>query len=139
MPEDRIQYGREERKRHMEDFGFALRVARERRGLTQMEVMRQTGINNKTLSGYENGLSEPDLSTLTTLLKLYRVSADRLLGLEAKNPSIVVTPEESDLLALFRTFSETERSELLLALRAIAKRRALTARERDSVSTRSSE
>lgn len=35
----------------MEDFGFALRVARERRGLTQMEGMRQTGINNKTLSG----------------------------------------------------------------------------------------
>lgn len=84
-----------------------------------MEGMRQTGIHNKTLSGYENGFSKPDLSTLTTLLKLYRVSADRLLGLEAKNPSIVVTPEESDLLALFRTFSETERSELLLALRAI--------------------
>ena len=35
----------------MENFGFALRVAREKSGLTQMEVMRQTGINNKTLSG----------------------------------------------------------------------------------------
>lgn len=41
----------------MEDFDFALRVARERRGLMQMEGMRQTGIHNKTLSGYENGFS----------------------------------------------------------------------------------
>lgn len=47
----------------MEDFDFALRVARERRRLMQMEGMRQTGIHNKTLSSYENGFSKPDLST----------------------------------------------------------------------------
>ena len=32
----------------MEEFGFALRVAREKRGLTQTQVMQLTGINNKT-------------------------------------------------------------------------------------------
>lgn len=42
----------------MEEFGFALRVAREKRGLTQTQVMQLTGINNKTLSGYENGVSQ---------------------------------------------------------------------------------
>ena len=66
----------------MEEFGFALRVAREKRGLTQTQVMQLTGINNKTLSGYENGISEPDLDTLAALLRLYGASADRLLGLE---------------------------------------------------------
>ena len=57
----------------MEELGFALRLARERRGLTQKQVMTMTGINNKTLSGYENGVSEPDLATLGVLLKLYGV------------------------------------------------------------------
>ena len=68
----------------MEEFGFALRVAREKRGLTQTQVMQLTGINNKTLSGYENGVSEPDLQTLATLLRLYHASADRLLRLESR-------------------------------------------------------
>ena len=52
----------------MEELGYALRLARERRGLTQTQVMNLTGINNKTLSGYENNIAEPDLQTLTTLL-----------------------------------------------------------------------
>ena len=56
----------------MEELGYALRLARERRGLTQTQVMNLTGINNKTLSGYENNIAEPDLQTLTTLLRLYR-------------------------------------------------------------------
>ena len=57
----------------MEELGYALRLARERRGLTQTQVMNLTGINNKTLSGYENHIAEPDLQTLTTLLRLYRL------------------------------------------------------------------
>lgn len=68
----------------MEELGYALRLARERRGLTQTQVMNLTGINNKTLSGYENNIAEPDLQTLTTLLRLYRVSADRLLHLPSR-------------------------------------------------------
>ena len=66
----------------MTEFGQALRLARERRELTQTQVMALTGINNKTLSGYENGVAEPDLQTLATLLRLYQGSADQLLGLK---------------------------------------------------------
>ena len=42
----------------MTEIGQALRTARERRELTQTQVMALTGINNKTLSGYENGVAE---------------------------------------------------------------------------------
>ena len=54
----------------MTELGPALRLARERRELTQVQVMAMTGINNKTLSGYENGVAEPDLETLAILLRL---------------------------------------------------------------------
>lgn len=81
----------------MGDFGFALRVARERRGLTQMEGMRQTGIHNKTLSGYENGFSKPDLSTFCRLPRNRICSPSSALSLKqsAANCSWRSEPSQS--------------------------------------------
>lgn len=90
----------------MEELGYALRLARERRGLTQTQVMNLTGINNKTLSGYENNIAEPDLQTLTTLLRLYRVSADRLLHLPVSAQELPA--DEVRLLTLYRAFPEEQ-------------------------------
>jgi transcriptional regulator with XRE-family HTH domain len=53
--------------------GKQLKKARERKGLSQLEVMDKTNINNRTLSRYENGGAEPDYNTLRTLAKLYGV------------------------------------------------------------------
>lgn len=65
-----------------------LRDARKQIGLTQIQVMERTNINHKTLSGYENGVSEPDLETVMILAKLYNVTTDYLLGrTNIPNPS----------------------------------------------------
>jgi transcriptional regulator with XRE-family HTH domain len=56
--------------------------SRENLNLTQIEVGQRIGINNKTLSGYERGVSEPDLQTLVQIANLYQVSIDWLLGNE---------------------------------------------------------
>ena len=61
----------------MKNLGFILKSAREDNNLTQMQVMKLTGINNKTLSGYETGLAEPDLDTLVVLFNLYGLSLDK--------------------------------------------------------------
>ena len=103
----------------MRELGPALRQARERRELTQTEVMAMTGINNKTLSGYENGVSEPDLQTLATLLRLYQVSADQLLRIDnGGRPA-----DEVRLLELYRALSKERRQELLLVLETLSARR----------------
>src|SRR5690625_5562130 len=60
--------------------GDRLKIARERKGFTQIQVKNYTNINNKTLSGYEKGVSEPDIKTLVTLAKLYEVSYKWLLS-----------------------------------------------------------
>lgn len=70
----------------MSVIGKRLREARERKDLKQTEVNKRTGINNKTLSGYENGVSEPDSETLKILSELYEVSIDWLMGKD--NPFI---------------------------------------------------
>lgn len=60
--------------------GIRLRAAREAKNLTQVQVKKLTNINNKTLSGYEKGVSEPDINTLITLANLYETSIDYLVG-----------------------------------------------------------
>ncbi|MGR6904998.1 helix-turn-helix domain-containing protein [Lysinibacillus capsici] len=63
----------------MSTLGDRLRIARQKSGLRQTQVKERTNINNKTLSGYENNVSEPDMSTLTVLTELYGVSYEWLL------------------------------------------------------------
>ncbi|NBI29116.1 helix-turn-helix domain-containing protein [Chengkuizengella marina] len=71
-----------------------LKEARERKNLRQIQVREKTGINNKTLSGYEQGVSEPDLDTLNVLANLYEVSMDWLMGrIDEKSESLLPKPE----------------------------------------------
>lgn len=87
--------------------GDRLRKARERKGISQLEVSNRTNINNKTLSRYENGKSEPDFSTLKSLAELYDVTIAYFFD---EN-----TDEEYDLKELLKdkkvTWGEEELSE----------------------------
>lgn len=60
--------------------GDRLKLARESRGLSQLDVHVKTGINNKTLSRYENNGSEPDIETLKILANLYDTTVSYLIG-----------------------------------------------------------
>ena len=89
--------------------------------LTQLDVMKLTGINNKTLSGYENGVAEPDFHSLATLAKLYSISFDELLSVAAdKNLSnYFLSSKETQMLSLFRRLSPDRQTELLVQLKAL--------------------
>ena len=76
----------------MEHIGEILRTAREDNFYTQKKVMELTGINRKTLSGYENSVAEPDLDTFARLLRLYQLSADEVLGIKTSTPPLAVGP-----------------------------------------------
>ncbi|MNG28529.1 HTH-type transcriptional regulator Xre [compost metagenome] len=55
-----------------------------------------TGINSKTLGGYENNVSEPDVETLNTLANYYEVTVDWLSG-NTNNSSATLSTEELEL------------------------------------------
>lgn len=61
--------------------GYRLKIARENKNLTQMEVAKKLGISNGTLSGYERNYRDPDTETLAKLAELYGVSVDWLTGI----------------------------------------------------------
>lgn len=63
----------------MTTLGERLRIARDRKGFSQVQVKERTNINNKTLSGYEKDISEPDTRTLSVLADLYEVDYKWLL------------------------------------------------------------
>ena len=65
-------------------FGERLKAARERKGLTQAQVMKATGITDKSISRYETGASAPDPDTILELIRLYDVSSDYIMGLSSK-------------------------------------------------------
>lgn len=65
----------------MSPFGERLKKARERKGLTQAQVMKLTGVSDKSLSRYETGSTAPDPDTILELILLYDVSADYIMGL----------------------------------------------------------
>lgn len=64
----------------MFSFGERLKKARERKGLTQAQVMKATNITDKSLSRYENNATAPDPETIRELIVLYDVSPDYIMG-----------------------------------------------------------
>lgn len=59
-----------------------LRDLREDRDLRQIDVSKATGIDQRTLSNYETGKTNPDSFAIIKLCDFYNVSADYLLGRE---------------------------------------------------------
>lgn len=61
---------------------FALRIQQIRKelGLTQIQVSKDTEIDQSRISKYETGELQPDLEKLGKLANYYEVSIDWLLG-----------------------------------------------------------
>lgn len=57
-----------------------LKKIRKEQKLTQSEVAKKLNIDYTTLGRYENGISEPNLTTLINLANIYHTTTDNLLG-----------------------------------------------------------
>ena len=101
------------------DLGRILKNTREDLDLTQVKVMELTGIHHKSLSGYENGVAEPDLQALATLCRLYRLSMDTVLGLRPAPDALALTRSEKELVALYRKLPAEGRKGLTALLRSM--------------------
>jgi len=60
-------------------FGSNIKFLRNRRKRTQDEVSFAVKMKRATLSGYENGVAEPNLQALATLSKYFGISVDTLI------------------------------------------------------------
>lgn len=105
----------------MRNIGLVLKNARENKNYTQKKVMELTGINSKSLSGYENNVAEPDLKTLADLAKLYDISIDDILEINSSGNSCILSRTERRLLYLFNSLDHEHQKELFVLLEALTK------------------
>ena len=64
----------------MGDYKNRIRDLREDLDLRQIDVARETGIDQKTLSNYETGKTNPDSYSIIRLAEFFNVTTDYLLG-----------------------------------------------------------
>ena len=58
---------------------------REDRDLRQIDIANKTGIDQRSLSNYETGKTNPDSETIIKLAHFFHVSCDYLLGVTDSN------------------------------------------------------
>ena len=59
-----------------------LKMLRTEKGLGQVELAKQVGVSKGIISLWENGLRQPNMSSLIELAEFFEVSIDYLVGLE---------------------------------------------------------
>lgn len=62
-----------------------IRDLREDMDLRQIDVSKATGIDQKTLSNYETGKTNPDSFAIIRLAEFFQVTTDYLLGYASSN------------------------------------------------------
>ena len=77
-----------------------IKQLRKAKGLRQADVARETCIDQKTLSNYEIGRTNPDSYAIVQLAEFFGVTADYLLGLSDYNfkntASMIAQIEEAE-------------------------------------------
>lgn len=63
-----------------DDFPSRLRQLRAAKGVSQVEMSRQTELSQTSISDWENGLTEPKLSNLRQLAEFFGCTIDYLVG-----------------------------------------------------------
>ena len=99
-----------------EKFNENLKIARERKGLSQKDIAEGIGVAKSTYSLYESGNREPNVQTIKKIADILNVSADELLGIDDEPQTIAAhfdgdeyTEEELDEIKQFAAFVKSKR------------------------------
>jgi transcriptional regulator with XRE-family HTH domain len=88
-----------------------LKLLRDANNLTQKQMASILNVTQKSISTYENGLTEPDISTMIKIADYFDVSLDYLLDRKTsktENNKITIEIGSDELSALKRTVSRLD-------------------------------
>ena len=84
--------------------GQQVRKLRQQCNLSQVELASQLGVSVRTIKNWEGDISDPNLECLYRLLKLFRTSADELLGISTNEYLDLSGLDEKDKRKIKRAF-----------------------------------
>lgn len=97
-------------------FNENLKIARERKGLSQKNISESIGVAKSTYSLYESGNREPNVQTIKKIADILNVSADELFGIDDEPHTIAAhfdgdeyTEAELDKIKEFAAFVKASR------------------------------
>ncbi len=86
---------------------FELRVEQ---NLSQREMAKKLNISQGTYNNWENGKTEPSISDLIEISKMFKVSVDYLIGNQEEEVS--VKEDESTLRKIYRAIQKLDQESL---------------------------
>lgn len=97
------------------EIGNRIKSLRKKLGITQMDIMKQTGISSGNLSSIENGNVLPSATALVALSEILGCSVDYILKGNSSNieNSVFSNNKETLLLNEFRKLTEKDQDEIL--------------------------
>lgn len=104
--------------------GERIKAARIAAGMTQSELAEKVGVKFSAIHKYETGLIvNLKRDTIGKLAKALGVKPSYLLcvGEEPETEEVELSPEEAELLEIFRSLQEQEQALILATARAIKK------------------
>lgn len=97
-------------------FNENLKIAREKRNMSQKALAESIGVAKSTYSLYESGNREPNVQTIKKIADVLNVSDDELLGINEEPTTIAAhfegpefTEEELDEIRQFAEFVKNKR------------------------------
>ena len=98
-----------------------LKLIREQKGHTQLNLGMHIGVQQETISAYENGKAMPTAETLMKLAEHFGCSTDYLLDLtEIKTPLVDnLSADEASLVADFRSLSDDSKNKVIGYIKAL--------------------
>ena len=96
-----------------------IKELRKAAGISQAKLGAICGLTKATISQYEIGNREPDISTLLRIANYFNVSVDYLLGVsnEIKTGDEILQEHEKQLLQLFRLIPAEKQNDAIEKLR----------------------
>ncbi len=84
----------------MVDLGARLKMLRIKNNMTQAQLAKKLGLTKSVISAYETGLRLPSYDVLISIIRLFKVSADYMLGIESRSGIDVSGLTEEEISAL---------------------------------------
>ena len=87
---------------HIEMVADRIKFLRESNNLTQSELARQLGITRSSVNAWEQGISVPSTQYVVELARLFNVSVDYLLGVDASANLNIAGLNEDDVKLVYQ-------------------------------------
>ncbi|MCM3141336.1 helix-turn-helix transcriptional regulator [Brevibacillus brevis] len=94
-------------------YGQRIKEARLAMGMSRKDLAEKLGVNETTITRYENEKRKPDPETLTSLSEILKVTTDYLLGIDESEKAQEEDENLQELIDFYGTLSAQEREDFV--------------------------